>query len=373
MKLRRVLALLLLAPAPAAAQWDSRLELVGFGAAFAQRQNLPAEAALPDRMGQAEIRWDMSFDKGRASLALKPRFGAETVGWSGERRERAEAFIGQALARLRLTHAFSVSAGREILTWGPALLRSPSNPFYPDNGRANPVRELPGLDVVRASFAPSVHWDVTLLGNLRQGRLTPAGATFRRSLLLKIDAKRGSHNGSVNVMKAEAEAPRVGAYAQVTVAGSLLLYGEAGTGPVAWDTRVPVTLLGGGNYTFPSGISLILEALRNEEGRAAVLQSSAPLSTGLLWGHDAGRPLLGRHYLFAQLQNNPAQGGKIWQARYTYNADDGSGQASAYLEGTVFSRLSPFVLVGICHGAPGSEFGAGRDRMMMAGTRIFAW
>jgi hypothetical protein len=42
-----------------------------------------------------------------------------------------------------------LSYGRENLQWGPSYLFSPSNPFFHDNGRSNPKKEIPGMDFAR--------------------------------------------------------------------------------------------------------------------------------------------------------------------------------------------------------------------------------
>jgi hypothetical protein len=372
-------------PGAARAQWDSRLELLGSGVGFERREPSPfPEVRLPDRLWQGEVRFDAKLDKGRLSLSAKPRLCAERVESASEPQTDREAFIGQASARLRLTSALSVAAGREILTWGPALVRSPSNPFYPDNGRANPARELPGIDVVRASYVPSVRWGVSLIGHVRQGRYVPPSGTFRRSLTLRLDHNGAAHSASLNVMKAEGQDLQAGAFSQFTVAEPLLLYAEAAVGPPPEPREgTAVTLVTGGTYTLPTGPAVTVEFLRNgndQRGRPAAALSPASLpepeagaeTAGLVSNRGAG-PLLGRHYVFLQIQSNPGQGSHLWQARYTRSLSDASGQATAYLEWTVFSRVSPFALVGFGHGPRSSEFGAARERLFMAGARIFLW
>jgi hypothetical protein len=66
----------------------------------------------------------------------------------------SDASLSQWQLRAGLTETVALSLGREVMNWGPAQFRSPSSPFYFDNGRANPSRELSGVDAAKLAWTP---------------------------------------------------------------------------------------------------------------------------------------------------------------------------------------------------------------------------
>jgi hypothetical protein len=84
----------------------------------------------------------------------------------------AEIFIQEGFARYRMIDPLIVSYGRENLQWGPAYLISPSNPFNQDNGRNNPMLEVPALDYGRILWLPTDRWTISFIANTTRGRQT---------------------------------------------------------------------------------------------------------------------------------------------------------------------------------------------------------
>lgn len=70
-----------------------------------------------------------------------------------------------------------------------------------------------------------------------------------------------------------------------------------------------------------------------------------------------------------QVQNNPTDTGPTWQLRYSLNLVDGSGQASAYAEWNVWSRVALFALGVIHHGGPRTEFHSLLSQSILVGAR----
>ncbi|AKQ63572.1 hypothetical protein A176_000484 [Myxococcus hansupus] len=371
-------------------------------------------ARLSQGQTELEARLDLKLSLNAFELSVKPRARFEWFRFgNGKPETHLEAWLNQGTVTLYPAQSLTLSAGRDILTWGPSNFRSPSNPIYFENGRIIPLRELRGVDMAQATWAPSQALSVSLMhqwGDGRGGWQWDRDDGFRALTLLKVDYTADVYVASVNASKRWAhERPRFGAFAQATVNEALLVYAEAGLRqgtpalypeprptPVggafvprhAADGRLFYSALVGGGYTLNSGHTVSLEYLANNEGyrwadearyfdiaaRASALLSApsldAPLAGQTLGtALNNGLALLGRHYLFLQVQNNPADAGPIWQLRYSLNLVDGSGQASAYGEWHVWERLAFFAVGVLHHGSPRSEFNALQSRSILVGAK----
>ena len=375
-------------------------------------------ARLPSGRTDVEGRLDLKLTTDPFVLSLKPRVISE---WrriqDGESRNRIDLLLNQWSATVLPIQSLAFSVGRDILTWGPSNFRSPSNPFYFDNGRSNPIRELRGIDVVKVSYAPTEALSLTLLHNFGDGQgdwQWERDEDFRARILLKADYTADVYAASVNLSKRwDGERPRLGAFAQATVTEALLVYAEAGlrqgsTGlypeeqdnPLGWgfsaryaeSDRLFYSALVGGGYTLESGYTIYLEYLNNNEGytreegkqyfdiaqqAADALASPSPKTPfagqALVGALNNGLMLQGRHYLFLQFQNNPAEDGPIWQLRYSLNLLDGSGQGAGYIEWNASNRLGLFALGVVNHGSKRSEFHSLMSGSLLVGAKGYIW
>jgi hypothetical protein len=373
-------------------------------------------AHLPDGQANAEIRLDLKTSTDYLALTLQPRCTYRRERFGGEYAQGGgDCFINQWSVKMFPIRPLSVSVGREILAWGPSNFRSPSNPFYFDNGRSNPIRELNGIDVAKATYVPALGWSFTLAHTVGVDYLNagPANELHYRTLL-KLDYNNDIYNASLNLShRWRRELPQLGAFAQATVGSALLVYAEAGahqgssalypeeqdnalagglSALYADSNRLFYSALLGGGYTLESGHTIYVEYLNNNEGydracearyfdlsgRAseAFVSGSSSASTGarfLAAALDTKLALLGRNYLFLQFQNNQTDTGPLWQLRYSLNLADASGQASLYGEWNVMSRLALFTLGVVNHGTARSEYHAILNLSLLFGVKGYAW
>ena len=72
------------------------------------------------------------------------RLTARTINSTREMRnafgtqQRNEGYVSLWQVRVRAAESWNVAAGRDVLNWGAGQFRSPSSPFYFDNGRTDP-------------------------------------------------------------------------------------------------------------------------------------------------------------------------------------------------------------------------------------------
>lgn len=399
--------------APAAEPWLSlksqALETWGYGTLHELRSDslLNPEngiAQLPQRQLSAEGKLNLVLRAGAADITLRPVFSAQRSSNSQAAHSDFAAAFKQAYIRSAIGNT-TFSAGRQLLTWGPAYFRSPGNPFYFDAGRTDPLRELPGLDMARV-----VHSDGSL--GLSAAYIAGSGALdkaadFARTLLLKADWQGNAHVLSLVASKTPAMAPFLGAFGQQLLSDELLLYGEYGYGSQAGaisvdaDSRVfgstgahhrkPRALLGAA-YTLENGQTLALEYLYNGFGLngqaqrryfdivsaanrqalsgrspAVVGAARATLGTALARGPAP----LARDTLFLLWQSNPAQGAGYWRLSWSSNLNDRSGQLSAYAETPLSDQVALFCVLAKNHGARRSEYGALTRSSALLGVKVF--
>ncbi|MFP2959171.1 hypothetical protein ACLEPN_15335 [Myxococcus sp. 1LA] len=371
-------------------------------------------ARLPRGHSELEARLDLKLVADTFELSLKPRARFEWQRFREAGSEtRLDAWVNQGLVTLYPMQSLAVSVGRDVLMWGPSNFRSPSNPIYFENGRNNPMRELRGVDVAQATWSPTQALSLSLSHQFGDGRgdwQWEKEDGFRALSLLKLDYTAEASVVGLNASKRWAhERPRFGAFGQTTVGEALLLYAEAGLrqGTAALyperlpnavggaflprhaeDGRLIYAVLAGAGYTLDSGHTVYMEYLNNNEGyrwadgaryfdiasRASSVLAS-PTPDAALAGQTLGAalnnglPLLGRHYLFMQVQNNPTDTGPTWQLRYSLNLVDGSGQASAYAEWNVWSRLALFAVGVLHHGGPRTEFHSLLSQSILVGAK----
>ncbi len=273
---------------------------------------------IPRYTGNLFLRPDFYLQYRSLRLLAKPRLEAEWLRWEdgsleGETDTDVDTFFNEWLASLSLPKNLFVSYGRENLQWGPSFLLSPSNPFFRDNGRANPKREVPGMDFARLIWVPSSNWSFSFIANVDEGRqefisedleLPPIVASISRgrrefvsrefepTYALKADYTTYRKYFSLIASYQENDRGRLGGYAGWTVSDALLVYGEGnvsqGTnalypdevatippigfpiivmGPTEEDeTSLEALMLIGASYTFEAGPTITAEYIANSAG-----------------------------------------------------------------------------------------------------------
>jgi hypothetical protein len=371
--------------------------------------HLPDDQIVVDSRLNLYARWNAGW--GQTDVEVYPRWevsgshtdcapGCAALTYSGP------ISWNQAFVRVRAGDTTLV-AGRELLSWGPATFRSPSNPFYFNGDRANPLADTPGIDLVRATHA----WaGVNLTGAyiFSTRTLYPSISTMDSgdTALLKLDRRGDNYLVSILGSQRKGDAPFVGAFAQVTPHDAWLLYGEwnsssSGTrslpspaGKSAPSGRSDSagrawTGLIGANYTFATGQVASAEYLYNGHGygreqeqrffqqtaRSEHMLSGGP---GLTYGTAAQVPaqssaLLGRHYLWLGLQSNPQETMQYWRFESAQNLQDLSCRFLAYYERNLSRYLSTFFSITINAGGPQSEFGALFRGRLTVGLKAFVF
>ncbi|MDR2625448.1 MAG: hypothetical protein LBC37_03870 [Zoogloeaceae bacterium] len=361
-------------------------------------------AALPDRRLSADLRLELRKDLGDFEVFIAPRLFAEAA------RHEDDANLSTQ-GNLRLSQGFirrksgsdTLLIGRERLTWGPASFRSPSNPYYFDPGRTDPLVLVPGIDLAR--YTHGIGRNRLTAGYVASTRATDTAGPDRQSVFFKFDRQGTDHLFSVILMqpteKGEGEdtALFAGAFAQYTLDDAWLLYGEAGSRRPAYRLRPGANGVGidipgkrrtdwliGVSYTQESGRVLFAEYLRHEDGfsaserrayfaaatRASQLAANDPARAGLLGTLLTHPPrLLGRDYLWLGWQSNPQESDLIWRAELTLNADDGSGSTFFYSEKSLTPKISGFFALTKNFGGRRTEYGALIDAQLSIGCKWF--
>jgi hypothetical protein len=365
-------------------------------------------ARLPETQEAVEARFDMRLSTEAADVVLRSRMmgqwnqddmGAQSFG---------EAYLSQGFARMKLSHESTLTAGRELLTWGPANFRSPSNPFYFDAGRTQPLLEISGIDLASLHYTDG-NFGMTGGYVVDAGHLTGA-PDYSDTAFLKFDYRGNDYLLSAVSSRQKNHTPFFGGFIQLTANEAILLYGEFGSGErpaqlqistasleAPFDLQQPSsreqTSLTGGSYTFINGQTLSLEYLHDGHGysqeqeqqyfervRTAGLQLNASPTSSSAFAHSLGTlgqaisqapTLLGRDYVSLIWQSNPQEGTFYWRLMATGNVHDHSSQSSLYVEKNISPRISLFALATVNTGHTDSEYGALQCSMVTIGAKFF--
>lgn len=346
-------------------------------------------ARLPQNSATAEGRFNLRADNDTLRVTLRPILLAQDNRNAFGSQRQNEAFLSQWQVRLRTSEAWSVAAGREVLNWGPAQFRSPSSPFYFDNGRSNPARELSGVDALKFSWTPDME-DTLMLARIT-GSGHVAQDAWRDSWLLKADRRGDDWAGGLALAHTPGQGAFLGAHAQFTASDALLLYAEASSSTRAdalqspADAALPfgvaarssrrMDVLAGAAWTFDNGQSLNAEYLHSghgyraaEEGAYFVRAAASPLWAGQALGHAL--PLLGRDYLHLVWQSNLMESGGYWRAMATHSFTDNGNELSGYGEVALTGHVTAFALVVLPMGSSRQEFSGLFRRSVTAGLKI---
>jgi len=361
--------------------WDGAL--YGYASGTGLKSDSPLNpdnliARLPQYSQTAEARFNLKAENDSLRLTLRPIMLWQQHSNSFGEQTQSETYLSQGQLRWRMAEAWNVAAGREVMNWGPGQFRSPSNPFYFDNGRGNPIRELSGLDAVKTSWTPDIRHSISLAYIVSTGRYEGAVDTWRDTWIFRATKRGTKWAGGVAVAKKEGQQSFVGTDAQYTLSDAILLYGEAGSSTrlnalqsspaaaqpftVEAESSRHLTELIGAAYTLENGQSLTAEYLHQRHGftsseEAAYFERAA--NTTLPAGAATlgmalvnAPPLLGRDYLHLVWQNNFLEGDAYWRLMLTHSFTDGGNQLSGYGEKSFSKRVSGFAL-GVLN--PGNE------------------
>ena len=349
-------------------------------------------ARLPSRSEIAEMRANLKAEN--ESLRFTGRAIARAYQTHSEfsTDQETEGYFSQWQARLRLAEDWNTAVGRDVLNWGPAQFRSPSSPFYFDNGRSDPMRELVGMDSAKLSWTPSMQSNAMLVyidgpghGGLQPDRWRDV---WHDSWLVKFDQRGDGWSASLLAAKAPDLPTFYGGYGQVTVNDAVLLYGEFGSYALANWLQSPadssqaftvrevssrrLTTLVGTSYTFEDGQSLAAEYLHDGHGYTGSEEEAFFQRARVMPGMALGLmpQLLGRDYLHLVWQSNMMDERGYWRLMYTHSLSDGSNELSAYGEWVLSNKVTAFAMASVPEGSPKQEFSALLDSSVTLGLKI---
>ncbi len=383
--------------------WDSTL--YGYADSTALRNDSlinPGNylARVAQRTDTIEARSDFKAERESLQVNARPILLAQQDRNAFGETNKSEGYFSQWQARWRTNEALDISGGRELLNWGPAQFRSPSNPFYFNNGRSNPMAELSGMDTVRLVWSPNVSTSVYMARIFDSGYGHTEPDTWSNSWLIKADWRGGDSAVGLALAKQEQEAMFVGAHAQATVADAWLLYSEAGSytlvnallSPanvsqpftIAAESPRRTDVLAGASYTFENGHTLYAEYLRYDHGYSAtessayfarVANAASVFPTGnsatvLATALTSASLLLGRDYLYLVWQTNLMESAGFARVMFTHNMTDSSDELSGYSEYSVNPHLSVFGLATFNYGGAQHEFARLIEQMFTLGVKV---
>ncbi|HLP98851.1 MAG TPA: hypothetical protein VK149_10435 [Sideroxyarcus sp.] len=319
-------------------------------------------ARLPQASDVAELRAGFKLDN--ETVRITGRF----IGSTREMRNgfgtssRSEGYASLWQVRVRAAEGWNVAAGRDVLNWGAGQFRSPSSPFYFDNGRTDPMRELVGMDVAKLSWTPDMQNSAMLARVVRSGYGAAQPDAWRNSWLAKFDTRGDEIAWGMVAAKAPHLGAFYGAHGQYTMSDELMLYGEWSSSvlPVALgspaDSAQPYLIqspaprgnatLAGSSYTFESGQSLAMEYLHDGHGYTQAEEAAYFQRATTQFGLPLGLMprLLGRDYFHAVWQANMMSETGYWRLMYTRNLTDDGNEFAAYGEITLHAHLSLYAL-----------------------------
>lgn len=352
-----------------------------------------ALARLPDAAASIEARIDLKLKSESLQLMLRPILRSQRNHGGLAEHSVQESYLSQWQLRAPLAESLALSFGREVMNWGPAQFRSPSSPFYFDNGRRNPTRELSGIDALKLAWTPDASRALSLAWIEDNGAIeAPAtAAAWNGTWLAKGELRGDDWTGSLVLARPSERTPFFGGYAQWTPDAAWLLYVEAASSTRTNALQSPADLtqpfslksksarhgiaLLGAMHTLENGQSLNLEYLHDGHGyrqaEAAAYFARSGRSAGLAaQALSQAPPLLGRRYLHLVWQNNMLQEGDYWRLMWSRNLDDGSDEFAAYFDHPLNHRLNLYALGAINSGGARREFAALIEHSLTVGLRL---
>jgi len=345
-------------------------------------------ARMGERSATAELRLNLKAENDTLRLTARPVVLIRESHNAFDTERDGEAYLSQWQVRARAAEGWHVAVGRDVLNWGPAQFRSPSSPFYFDNGRRDPMRELVGMDSAKLTWTPDMKTSASLVRIAGSGYGAASPDTWRDSWLMKFDQRGNAWAYGIVAAKAPDRGLFYGAHAQATLSDALMLYGEAGSSVLTnalqspADTTQPFTVLPtsprrtaaliGGAYTFEGGQSLAAEYLHDGHGYTRAQEDAYFERAETLPGMALGLAprLLGRDYLHLVWQTNLMDENGHWRLMYTRNLNDRSNELAAYGEVVLSNRITAFAMAVAPLGKAREEFSSLIDRRITLGLKI---
>lgn len=347
---------------------------------------------LPQGSEVAELRLKLKAENETLRLTARSIASTRETRNAFGTQQRGEAYLSQWQVRVRAADGWHIALGRDVLNWGPAQFRSPSSPFYFDNGRSDPMRELVGIDSLKLSWTPDRQSSASLVRIVRAGDGAAPPDVWRdawnNGWLAKFDRRGDGWALGLLALKAPDLPTFHGAHGQTTLSDALMLYGEAGssappralqssadpTQPYTVQAVSPrrATALIGAAYTFEGGRSLAAEYLYEGHGYTRAQESAYFQRAVALPGMALGLAprLLGRDYLHLVWQSNLMDERGYWRLMYTRQLGDGGNEIAAYGETVLTSKLSAYVLAVLPRGDARQEFSTLLQRSVTLGLKI---
>ena len=351
-------------------------------------------ARMADRSASAELRLNLKAENEIVRLTARPILLATAAHFphdDGGNDSNGDAYLSQWQLRGRAAEAWHVAVGRDVLNWGPAQFRSPSSPYYFDNGRSDPMRELSGMDSVKLSWTPDRRSTVTMAYVAASGHDTPNPDIWKNSWLIKFDQRGDEWAYGLVAADAPNQTTFYGANGQFTISDAVMLYGEVGSSSVSPDLQssadpsLPFSTtkyssrktaaLVGASYTFEDGKSLAAEFLHDGHGYTSAQEdayfqraAASPASAGLALGWQPR--LLGRDYLHLVWQSNVMDERGFWRVMYTHNLTDHGDELSAYAETVLSRQITAFVTAVLPHSDARQEFASLYEHSITLGLKF---
>lgn len=345
-------------------------------------------ARLPQRSDVAELRLNFKAESESVRLTARVIGSTREMRNAFGKQSRNEGYASLWQVRVRAAEGWNVAAGRDVLNWGAGQFRSPSSPFYFDNGRTDPMRELVGMDMMKVTWTPDMQSSTTLARIVRSGYGAAEPDAWRNSWMAKYDQRENALSWGLVAAKAPHLGAFYGAHGQYTLSDELMMYGEFGSSvlpvvlqspadaaqPYAVQSPSPrgnASLLGS-SYTFENGQSLMLEYLHDGHGYTREEESAYFQRATTQFGLPLGLMprLLGRDYVHAVWQANMMSETGYWRLMYTRNLTDNGTELAAYGETTVTTHLSIYGLFVQPVGNARQESSVLFTRSVTAGVKI---
>jgi hypothetical protein len=359
--------------------------------------NSVARLAENSYFGEARAQIDETSDLFDVKIRARSLFQNQSAG-------KNDTYLSQGYGRTKFGYGVDGTVGRMLLTWGPGLFRSPSNPFYYDAGRTNPLLELSGVDAASVLYSGkelSAQSAVIFDNGHTHGSQSinflasqTGSQTFEGTALVKLDRRSDSFSTSLVMSDRPGDPAFVGGYSQWTLDDAWQAYGEVGSGhrPSTLGSMTPraTTALAGVGYTLESGQTVNFEYLYDGHGYsgtesqqyfAAARRQEALLTTpfaGLAHAQlaedlSSAPVLLNKHYLALEWQSNPQQGTLYWVCTSSLNIVDKSTRLTSYVEKSLHSNFSIFASTSANIGPSTVEFSSIVRYSILGGVKIFVF
>lgn len=345
-------------------------------------------ARLAENQNNIEARFNLKAENTILRFTARPVVAMRDAHNAFDDELHQEAYLSQWQLKMKAAGNVNLTAGREVLNWGAAQFRSPSSPFYFDNGRSNPMRELSGIDLLKVALTTKDQGSAQLVRVLGLGHASPEPNPWSDSWLVKYDRHGTEWAAGLVAVTPRNHAAFLGAHGQFTLSDALLAYGELSsstelntlTSPadlarpysVTPESSRQLTELLGLAYTLEGGQSLNAEYLHDGHGFHAAeaeayfkrAETQPALALGL-----APR-LLGRDYLHLVWQGNPMDSSNYWRLMYTHGLTDGGNELGGYGEYSLNPHLIVFLLGVLPIGSARQEFSSLFRYSVTAGLKV---